>query len=79
MDTDGEMMPTNHEDEMSGEPWFSVGPHDVFPEEFVPFLGFDGALRDAFRRQHGELLTADWWRSVQERLRRGELFELLPY
>jgi isocitrate dehydrogenase kinase/phosphatase len=68
-----------HEDEMSGEPWFSVGPHDVFPEEFAAFLGFDGTLLDLFRRLHGELLTADWWCSVQERLRRGELFELLPY
>ena len=23
---------------MSSEPWYSVGPHDVFPEEFGTFL-----------------------------------------
>jgi isocitrate dehydrogenase kinase/phosphatase len=30
--------PRNEEDEMSGEVWYSVGPRDVFPETFGPFL-----------------------------------------
>jgi isocitrate dehydrogenase kinase/phosphatase len=30
--------PRNEEDEMSGEIWYSVGPKDVFPETFGPFL-----------------------------------------
>ena len=30
--------PRTPEDEMSAEPWYSVGPHDVFPEEFATFL-----------------------------------------
>ena len=28
----------NEEDEMSGEVWYRVGPKDVFPETFAPFL-----------------------------------------
>jgi isocitrate dehydrogenase kinase/phosphatase len=30
--------PRNEEDEMSGEVWYHVGPRDVFPETFAPFL-----------------------------------------
>ncbi len=35
------------EDEMSGEVWYSVGPKDVFPETFGPFLLGNEAVRDA--------------------------------
>jgi isocitrate dehydrogenase kinase/phosphatase len=27
--------PRNEEDELSGEPWYTVGPHDIFPEPTV--------------------------------------------
>jgi len=33
------------EEETSGEPWFYVGPNDVFPEQWLPFLGMPPALR----------------------------------
>lgn len=68
-----------HEDEFSPEPWFSVGPNDVFPQEWSAFFGLDADLLAAFGAAHGELLRAEWWRSVQDRLRAGETFELLPY
>jgi isocitrate dehydrogenase kinase/phosphatase len=68
-----------HEDEMSAEPWFAVGPGDVFPEEFPPFLGFEPDLMAEFRAAHEELLHADWWQSVQRRLLAGEVLEVLPY
>ncbi len=66
------------EDELRAEPWFPVGPHDVFPEEFAPFLGLDDELLRAFRQFHGELLTKDFWRDMQERLRQGEVIDVLP-
>jgi isocitrate dehydrogenase kinase/phosphatase len=28
---------------------------------------------------HGEILTAAFWRGVQQRLREGEVVEVLPY
>jgi isocitrate dehydrogenase kinase/phosphatase len=28
---------------------------------------------------HGEILTAHFWRTVQERLKEGEVLEVLPY
>ena len=61
------------------EPSFYVGPRDVFPEELLPFLGFQGRLRDFFLQAHGELLTARWWRETQDRLRAGEIADVFPY
>ena len=33
------------DDELAAEPWFYVGENDVFPEEFIRFLGLRGRLR----------------------------------
>jgi isocitrate dehydrogenase kinase/phosphatase len=70
---------SNPEDEMRGEAWFYVAESDVFPETFINFLSFDDAQRAALLRMHGEILTAAFWRGVQQRLRDGELVEVLPY
>jgi isocitrate dehydrogenase kinase/phosphatase len=55
--------PTCEEEETSAEPWFHCGPHDVFPEQWLPFLAIPPALLDVFLRHHADLLTAAWWRS----------------
>ncbi len=70
---------SNPEDEMRGEAWFYVAESDVFPETFLNFLSFDDRQRAALLRMHGEILTAGFWRAVQQRLRDGELVEVLPY
>ncbi len=70
---------TNEEDEMRGEAWFYVGENDVFPETFIRFLSFDESQRAALLRMHGEILTAAFWRGIQQRLREGEIVEVLPY
>jgi isocitrate dehydrogenase kinase/phosphatase len=67
------------EDEMRGEAWFYVADNDVFPETFVRFLAFTDEQRAALLRVHGEILTAAFWRGVQQRLREGDLMEVLPY
>ena len=69
----------NEEDEMRAEAWFHVNENDVFPETFMQFLGFDAQLKEAFLKVHGDLMTADWWRGIQQRLTEGELLEVLPY
>jgi isocitrate dehydrogenase kinase/phosphatase len=70
---------TNEEDEMRGEAWYYVGDNDVFPETFIQFLGFNERLREVFLSVHAEVLTAEWWRSIQQRLKEGEILEVLPY
>ena len=67
------------EDEMRAETWYYVADNDVFPETFINFLGFNDELRESFLKAHGEILTADWWRGIQERHRGEEAFEVLPY
>jgi isocitrate dehydrogenase kinase/phosphatase len=67
------------EDEMLAETWYYVADNDVFPETFINFLGFDPHLKAVFLSAHREVLTADWWRGIQERLREGDLLEVLPY
>jgi isocitrate dehydrogenase kinase/phosphatase len=67
------------DEEMSAEPWYHVGERDVFPQEFLPFLGLTGELREAFLEHHGELLTPGFWRSMQDEHRAGRVPDILPY
>lgn len=71
--------PRDVEEEMAAEPWFYVGPGDVFPEEFISFLGLYGVLREVFLEAHAELLTADFWARIQARHRAGEVVDIFPY
>jgi isocitrate dehydrogenase kinase/phosphatase len=70
---------TNDEDEMRGEAWFYVSENDVFPETFINFLAFSDEQRAALLRMHGEILTAAFWRGVQQRITEGDVLEVLPY
>ncbi len=70
---------TNDEDEMRGEAWFYVAENDVFPETFLNFLAFSDIQRELFLKVHGDILTPDFWRNVQEKVAAGELMEVLPY
>lgn len=69
----------NDEDEMRGEAWFYVADNDVFPETFLNFLAFSDEQRAIFSKAHGEILTADFWRHIQQRVKAAELMEVLPY
>jgi isocitrate dehydrogenase kinase/phosphatase len=71
--------PRTEEEEMSGEVWYSVGPHDVFPETFAPFLLGNPAVREVFMRHHADLLDVAFWQSHQERIRQGYVYDVFPY
>ncbi len=72
--------PAPHPDmEMSGEPWYSVGRNDVFPEEFATFLLTSPKIRQSFMRYHADLLDAAFWQQTQESIRRGEVRDFFPY
>ncbi|CAN6484185.1 unnamed protein product [Victoria cruziana] len=71
--------PRNEEDELSGEVWYPVGPRDVFPETFAPFLLGHPGVREAFMRHHAELLDAGYWQAQQARIRAGYLHDVFPY
>ena len=71
--------PRNEEDEMSGEIWYSVGPKDVFPETFGPFLLGNDAVRSVFMKHHADLLEAGFWQTHKERIQAGHVFDVFPY
>jgi isocitrate dehydrogenase kinase/phosphatase len=71
--------PRSFEDELSSEPWFQVGPDDIFPEELKRFLGLTGDLRDAFLEVHGDLFEEEWWHAMQATLEAGTHIPIYPY
>jgi isocitrate dehydrogenase kinase/phosphatase len=71
--------PRNEEEEMSGEVWYHVGPKDVFPETFGPFLLGNDQVRDVFLRHHADLLDAAFWQGHKERIAAGHVHDVFPY
>ncbi|KGT87592.1 isocitrate dehydrogenase [Erwinia typographi] len=71
--------PRYPEDELSHEPWYSVAPEDIFPEEFRHYLCADPAIAALFDEMHVELFTASFWRSVQQRVREGHIEDVFAY
>jgi isocitrate dehydrogenase kinase/phosphatase len=69
----------NEEDEMSGEVWYAVGPRDVFPETFAPFLLGNDSVREVFMRHHADLLDAEFWQGCKERILAGHVHDVFPY
>lgn len=71
--------PRDDDDEVSGEPWFTVGPRDVFPQELPTFLFSDPNMRDEFLSMHPEIADPAWWLKTQEACASGVEPDALPY
>lgn len=71
--------PRYPEDELSDEPWFHVGPDDVFPEDLGRFIPFAGPVREAYLGAHRDLYQARFWQDLQARSERGEILDIFPY
>ena len=71
--------PRNEEEEMSGEVWYRVGPKDVFPETFAPFLLGNNAVREVFMAHHADLLDAAFWQGHKDRIKAGHVHDVFPY
>jgi isocitrate dehydrogenase kinase/phosphatase len=71
--------PRNEEEEMSGEVWYTVGPKDVFPETFEPFLLGNPAVREVFMKHHADLLDAAFWQGHKQEILAGYVHDVFPY
>ncbi|GBH25833.1 bifunctional isocitrate dehydrogenase kinase/phosphatase [Burkholderia vietnamiensis] len=71
--------PRNEEDELSGEPWYTVGPHDIFPETYGPFLLGDPRVRTVFMKHHADFFDPALWQASKDKLLQGELPDFYPY
>lgn len=72
-------QPRTPEDELSAEPWFSVGPNDIFPEEFPTFLSSDPEIRAILIETHPELFDYRYWRQRQQDIKNGVFGDVFPY
>ena len=71
--------PRNEEEEMSADVWYKVGPKDVFPETFGPFLLGNPGVRNVFMKHHADLLEASFWQEHKERILAGYVHDVFPY
>lgn len=71
--------PQTYEQEMASQPWYYVGPKDIFPEEFPGFLMRAGPHLTYLREVHGDIFDADFWNDVKARLLAGEIMDVFPY
>jgi isocitrate dehydrogenase kinase/phosphatase len=71
--------PRSIDDELAAEPWYSVLPNDIFPEEFATFLLPDEKVRACFLAYHKDLLDPQYWKATQRRIAAGHVEDVFPY
>jgi isocitrate dehydrogenase kinase/phosphatase len=71
--------PRNEEEALSSEVWYPVGPKDVFPETFEPFLLGNASVREVFMKHHADLLDAAFWQGHKKRIASGDVLDVFPY
>ncbi|WP_420631651.1 bifunctional isocitrate dehydrogenase kinase/phosphatase [Candidatus Leptofilum sp.] len=69
----------SYEDELAAEPWFHIAENDVFPEEFLHFMGLPGNVKGTFMQHHSDLLDATFWQQTQQRILAGAIITIRPY
>ena len=63
----------------AAEPWYSVAPGDMFPEELGTFALANPKYLKAFKIHHEDLLTASYWQQSQQNVAEGIYEDVYPY
>jgi len=71
--------PRTEAEEMASQPWYTVGPNDIFPEEFRLFFSGNQRARKVFDKLHSDIYEASFWRGLQERISSGHVEDFFPY
>lgn len=71
--------PENFEQIYASEPWYDIGPYDVFPEDFKRFMIGREDVKGYFLDFHQQLFNPDFWTDLQEKIKKGELLHAFPY
>ena len=72
-------MPRNEIEEMQSGTWYTVGPDDIFPEEFRLFFSGNTKARKMFEEMHSDLYEVEFWQGLQEKIRDGYVLDVFPY
>ena len=67
------------EDELSGEVWYNVGPHDIFPETYNTFLLGDERVRKYFLKHHADFFEPNMWQVHKDRILANQIHDFFPY
>ncbi|MEQ3652518.1 MAG: bifunctional isocitrate dehydrogenase kinase/phosphatase, partial [Glaciecola sp.] len=57
----------------------SVGPSDVFPEQFEHFIVGKREFKEILKELHGDIMTAEYWQSIQALTSSGVIPNFTPY
>ena len=71
--------PKTEEQIYASEPWYTVDPGDMFPEELATFALANPKYRKAFLQHHPELLEASYWQQAQQNVAAGIVEDVFPY
>jgi isocitrate dehydrogenase kinase/phosphatase len=72
-------QPRTEAEEMASKPWYTVGPNDIFPEEFRLFFSGNRRAREVFDELHSDIYEAESWQWLQQRIREGYVEDFFPY
>lgn len=67
------------QEEMQSGTWYTVGPEDIFPEEFRLFFSGNTKARKMFEDIHSELYDVRFWTDLQTQIRSGYVVDVFPY
>ncbi|WP_111671139.1 bifunctional isocitrate dehydrogenase kinase/phosphatase [Algoriphagus litoralis] len=71
--------PETYEQIYASEPWYEIKKNDVFPEDFRRWMIGRADLKPHFLEYHQDLFDPFYWKSLQERIQKGELIHAFPY
>jgi isocitrate dehydrogenase kinase/phosphatase len=71
--------PRTEQEEMQSGTWYTVGPDDIFPEEFRLFFSGNMKARKIFEEMHSDLYDMSFWQDLQAQIRDGYVVDVFPY
>ena len=71
--------PRTEQEEMQSGTWYTVGPDDIFPEEFRLFFSGNMKARKIFEGMHSDLYDMSFWQNLQAQIRDGYVVDVFPY
>jgi isocitrate dehydrogenase kinase/phosphatase len=71
--------PRTEAEEFASKPWYTVGPNDIFPEEFRLFFSGNQRARKVFDEMHSDIYEAEFWKDLQTQIESGYVEDFFPY
>jgi isocitrate dehydrogenase kinase/phosphatase len=71
--------PRTEAEEFASKPWYTVGPNDIFPEEFRLFFSGNQRARKVFDELHSDIYDAEFWQRLQVQIKSGYVEDFFPY